>query len=92
MTPNTGGRNYPIPSNASGQGPSSHKYKRQEFQHIGEAQMKDSRTLTSSQGLARTFNTIIESPEAEITAIPVVKYEKLPGIRSRDIKVAQYKN
>ncbi|MBW0482977.1 hypothetical protein O181_022692 [Austropuccinia psidii MF-1] len=38
--------------------------------------MEDSRTSTSSQRLSRTFDTLLESPEAEITAIPVVRSEQ----------------
>ncbi|MBW0594052.1 hypothetical protein O181_133767, partial [Austropuccinia psidii MF-1] len=69
-------------------GHSSHKLKRQECQPGGEAQMEDVRTSTSSQRLASTFDTLIESPEADITAIAVVR----PGSRStgnnRDIQVS----
>ncbi|MBW0584538.1 hypothetical protein O181_124253, partial [Austropuccinia psidii MF-1] len=41
--------NYFIQSNGSGPGHSSHKYKRQEYQPRGEAQMEDARTSTSSK-------------------------------------------
>ncbi|MBW0475547.1 hypothetical protein O181_015262 [Austropuccinia psidii MF-1] len=50
--------------------------------------MEDSRTSTSSQRLARTFDTLIESPEAEITAIPIVRPEPFPTGKSRDIPVS----
>ncbi|MBW0476229.1 hypothetical protein O181_015944 [Austropuccinia psidii MF-1] len=66
----------------------SHKSQRQEFQPRGEAQMGDSKASTSSKGLIRTFETLHESPEAEITTNPVVISEQLPGRRSRDIPVS----
>ncbi|MBW0532507.1 hypothetical protein O181_072222 [Austropuccinia psidii MF-1] len=47
--------------------------------------MEDARTSTSSQRLARTFDTLIESPEAEITAIAVVRPESLSTMKNRDI-------
>ncbi|MBW0502057.1 hypothetical protein O181_041772 [Austropuccinia psidii MF-1] len=50
--------------------------------------MEDSRASTSSQRLARTFATCIESPEADITDIPVVRSEQLPTRRSRNIPVS----
>ncbi|MBW0493041.1 hypothetical protein O181_032756 [Austropuccinia psidii MF-1] len=50
--------------------------------------MEDSRTSTMSQRLARAFKTLIESPEAEITAIPVVRPESFPAGSSRDIPVS----
>ncbi|MBW0471860.1 hypothetical protein O181_011575 [Austropuccinia psidii MF-1] len=78
MTPTRSGSNYYIQSNGSGPGNSSHKSKRQEFQPRGEAQMEDGRNYTSSQMLARTFETIIESPEAELTAMTVVRSEPFP--------------
>ena len=37
--------------------------------------MEDARTSTSSQRLASTFEPLIESPEADITAIAVVRPE-----------------
>ncbi|MBW0541059.1 hypothetical protein O181_080774 [Austropuccinia psidii MF-1] len=49
MTPTRSGSNYSIQSNGSGPGHSSNKSKRQECPPIGEAQMEDSRTSTSSQ-------------------------------------------
>ncbi|MBW0578653.1 hypothetical protein O181_118368 [Austropuccinia psidii MF-1] len=52
-----------------------------------DPQMEDSRTSTSSQRLDSTFDTIIESPEADITAIPVVRPESFPAGRNRDIPV-----
>ena len=71
MTPTRSGNNYSIQSNESGPGLSSHKSKRQECQPRGEAQKEDARTSTSSQRLASTFEPLIESPEADITAISV---------------------
>ncbi|MBW0518715.1 hypothetical protein O181_058430 [Austropuccinia psidii MF-1] len=49
--------------------------------------MEDARPSTSSQRLASTFDTLIESPEADITAISVGP-ESLPTGRSRDIPVS----
>ncbi|MBW0581723.1 hypothetical protein O181_121438 [Austropuccinia psidii MF-1] len=88
MTPTRSGSNYPIQSNHSGPGHSSHKSKRQECQPRGEAQMEDARTSTSSKWLASSFYTLIESPEADITAISVIP-ESLPTGRSRDIPVEE---
>ncbi|MBW0569559.1 hypothetical protein O181_109274 [Austropuccinia psidii MF-1] len=50
--------------------------------------MEDARTSTSSQRLARTFETLIESPESEMTAIPVVRPESFPAGKNRDIPVS----
>ncbi|MBW0463065.1 hypothetical protein O181_002780 [Austropuccinia psidii MF-1] len=88
MTPPRSGSNYSIQSNGSGPGHSSQKSKRQEFQTRGEAQMEDSRNSTSSQRLASTFDTLIESPEADITAIAVVSPESLSTGKDRDIPVS----
>ncbi|MBW0586503.1 hypothetical protein O181_126218 [Austropuccinia psidii MF-1] len=77
MTPTRSGSNYSIQSNGSGPGHSSNKSKRQEFQPRGEAQMEDSRTSTSSQSSSSTFDTLIESTEADITAIAAVRPESL---------------
>ncbi|MBW0566794.1 hypothetical protein O181_106509 [Austropuccinia psidii MF-1] len=88
MSPTRSGRNYYIQSNGSGPGHSSHKSKRQECQPRGDAQMEDARTSTSSQRLASTFDTFIESPEADITAIPVVRPELFPEGKNRDISVS----
>ncbi|MBW0498483.1 hypothetical protein O181_038198 [Austropuccinia psidii MF-1] len=71
MTPSRSGSNYPIQSNGSGPGHSGHESKRQECQPRGEAQMENSRNSTSSQRLASTFETLIQSPEADITGIPI---------------------
>ncbi|MBW0589704.1 hypothetical protein O181_129419 [Austropuccinia psidii MF-1] len=71
MTPTRSGSNYSIQSNGSGPGHSSHKSKRQECLPRGEAQMEDGRTSPSSQRLAINFEPLIESPEADITAIAV---------------------
>ncbi|MBW0554740.1 hypothetical protein O181_094455 [Austropuccinia psidii MF-1] len=50
--------------------------------------MEDSRTSTSSQRLASIFDSFIESPEAYITSIPVVRSEELPTSSRRDITVS----
>ncbi|MBW0575552.1 hypothetical protein O181_115267 [Austropuccinia psidii MF-1] len=78
MTPTRSENNYSIQSNGSGPGNSSQKSKRQEYQPRGEEKMEDSRTSTSSQRLASTFVTLIESPEADIISIPVVIPESFP--------------
>ena len=88
MTPTRSGSNYSIQSNGSGPGHSSHKSKRQECPPRGEAQMEDARTSTSSQRLASTFETLIESPEADITAISVVRPESVSTGNNRDIPVS----
>ncbi|MBW0593446.1 hypothetical protein O181_133161 [Austropuccinia psidii MF-1] len=82
MTPTTSGSNYSIQSNGSGPGHSSHKSKRQECHPRGEAQMEDARTST------RTFDTIIESPEADTTDIPVFRPEPFPTSKNRNIPVS----
>ncbi|MBW0529430.1 hypothetical protein O181_069145 [Austropuccinia psidii MF-1] len=48
----------------------------------------DARTSNHSQSLASTFYTLIESSEADITAIPVVRPESFPAGNSRDIPVS----
>ncbi|MBW0568831.1 hypothetical protein O181_108546 [Austropuccinia psidii MF-1] len=88
MTPARSGRNYSIQSNGSGPGHSSHKSKRQQFQPRGEAQMEDDRTSTSSHTLASTFDTLIESTEAGITAIAVARPESLSTGNNRNIPVS----
>ncbi|MBW0536409.1 hypothetical protein O181_076124 [Austropuccinia psidii MF-1] len=88
MTRNRSGSNYSIKSNAFGPGDSSHKSKRQEFQSREESQMEDARASTSSQRIASTFDTLIESPEYEITAIAVVRPESLSRGNNRDIPVS----
>ncbi|MBW0591113.1 hypothetical protein O181_130828 [Austropuccinia psidii MF-1] len=88
MTPTRSGSNHSIKSNGSGPGHSSHKSQRQECQPRGEAHMEDARTSTSSQRLASTFDTLIESPEAEITSIAVVRPESLSTGNNRDIPVS----
>ncbi|MBW0547597.1 hypothetical protein O181_087312 [Austropuccinia psidii MF-1] len=50
--------------------------------------MEDSRTFTSSQRLASTIDTLIEIPEADITAIAVVRPESLSTGNNRDIPVS----
>ncbi|MBW0498053.1 hypothetical protein O181_037768 [Austropuccinia psidii MF-1] len=47
--------------------------------------MEDSRTSTSSQRLARKLETLIESPEADIIVISVVRHELLSTGNNRDI-------
>ncbi|MBW0580875.1 hypothetical protein O181_120590 [Austropuccinia psidii MF-1] len=49
--------------------------------------MEDARAFTSSQRLASTFDTLIESPEADITAISV-RPESLSTGKNRDIPVS----
>ncbi|MBW0512569.1 hypothetical protein O181_052284 [Austropuccinia psidii MF-1] len=71
MTPTISGRNYSIQSHGYGPVHSSQKSKRQECKPRGEAQLEDSRTSPSYQRLASTFYTLIESPEADLAAIPV---------------------
>ncbi|MBW0494047.1 hypothetical protein O181_033762, partial [Austropuccinia psidii MF-1] len=66
-------------------GHSSQKSKRQECLPKGEAQMEDARASTSSQRLASTIDTFIESPEADITAIPVFRPESFSTGSNRDI-------
>ncbi|MBW0563387.1 hypothetical protein O181_103102 [Austropuccinia psidii MF-1] len=61
---------------------------RQDCQPRGEAQIEDSRTSTSSQRLPSTFETIIDAPEADINAIPVVRSEKFPTGNNRNIPVS----
>ncbi|MBW0509534.1 hypothetical protein O181_049249 [Austropuccinia psidii MF-1] len=50
--------------------------------------MEDARASTSSQRLARTFDTLIESPEAETTALAVVRPESLSTGNNRDMPVS----
>ncbi|MBW0507432.1 hypothetical protein O181_047147 [Austropuccinia psidii MF-1] len=50
--------------------------------------MEDARNFTSSQRLASTFDTLIEIPEAEITAIPVVRPESFPTSNNMNIPVS----
>ncbi|MBW0574347.1 hypothetical protein O181_114062 [Austropuccinia psidii MF-1] len=50
--------------------------------------MEDSRTSTSSQRLVSTFDTLIESPEDDITAIAVVRPESLSTGNNRDTPVS----
>ncbi|MBW0548823.1 hypothetical protein O181_088538 [Austropuccinia psidii MF-1] len=88
MTPTKSGSNYSIQSNGSGPGHSSHKSKIQDCQPRGEAQIEDAKTSTSSQRLASIFETIIESTEADITAITVVRPAPFPTANDRDIPVS----
>ncbi|MBW0494057.1 hypothetical protein O181_033772 [Austropuccinia psidii MF-1] len=50
--------------------------------------MKDARASTSAQRLARTFYTLIVSPEADITATPIVRSEPFLTGNNRDIPVS----
>ncbi|MBW0526607.1 hypothetical protein O181_066322 [Austropuccinia psidii MF-1] len=50
--------------------------------------MEDSRASTSFPRLSSTFDTLIESPEAEITAITVFRPETFPTGSNRDIPVS----
>ncbi|MBW0539201.1 hypothetical protein O181_078916 [Austropuccinia psidii MF-1] len=87
MPPTRSGSNYSIQYNGYGPGHSSNNYKRQEFQPRGEAQIEDSRTPSSYQRLASTFEAIIDSPEAYISAIPVVRSKQFSARRSGNIPV-----
>ncbi|MBW0527791.1 hypothetical protein O181_067506 [Austropuccinia psidii MF-1] len=49
--------------------------------------MEDAQASTSSQRLASTFQTLIESPEAYITSIPVVRPASFPTGNNRNIPV-----
>ncbi|MBW0526283.1 hypothetical protein O181_065998 [Austropuccinia psidii MF-1] len=88
MTPTRSGRNHSIQLNVSGPGHSGHKFKRQECQSRGETKKEDSRASTSSQRLARAFETLIEGPEADITPILIVRPEQFPTVNKRDIQVS----
>ncbi|MBW0580666.1 hypothetical protein O181_120381 [Austropuccinia psidii MF-1] len=50
--------------------------------------MEDTRPSTSAQRLASTFDTLIETPEAGITAIDVVRPESLSTGNNIDIPVS----
>ncbi|MBW0460781.1 hypothetical protein O181_000496 [Austropuccinia psidii MF-1] len=50
--------------------------------------MKDAKTSTSLQMLASIFETFLESPEAEITAILVIRYEQFPRGNSGNVQVS----
>ncbi|MBW0522802.1 hypothetical protein O181_062517 [Austropuccinia psidii MF-1] len=88
MTPTRIGSNYPIQSNRPGPGNSCQKSKRQEYQPREEAQMEDDSTSTMFQRLASTFETLIESPEPDITSVSVVRPESLATGKNRDIPVS----
>ncbi|MBW0524894.1 hypothetical protein O181_064609 [Austropuccinia psidii MF-1] len=88
MTPTRSESNYYIQLNGSGPGHSSNKSKRQECQPRGEAEMEDVRASISSQRLASTFDTFIESTEADINAISAVRPEPFPTGNNRDIPVS----
>ncbi|MBW0520866.1 hypothetical protein O181_060581, partial [Austropuccinia psidii MF-1] len=68
------------------EGNSIRKSKGQDCQPRGEAQMEDARASTSSQRLASNFDTLIESPEADMTAIPVVQPESFPTGNNRNMQ------
>ncbi|MBW0521945.1 hypothetical protein O181_061660 [Austropuccinia psidii MF-1] len=51
------------------------------------ASPKNWRSSTSSQSLVSTFDTLLDSPEAEVTAISYVRSDHLSGSGSRDIPV-----
>ncbi|MBW0486576.1 hypothetical protein O181_026291 [Austropuccinia psidii MF-1] len=88
MSTKRNGSNCSIQSKGSGPGHSSHKSKRQECQPRGEAQIEDLRTYTSSQSLASAFEALLESTEADITAIPVVRSEPFPTGNNGNIPVS----
>ncbi|MBW0508541.1 hypothetical protein O181_048256 [Austropuccinia psidii MF-1] len=50
--------------------------------------MEDSRTSTSSDRLSSTFDTLIDSLEADIAAITVVRPEPFPTGNNRDIQLS----
>ncbi|MBW0540628.1 hypothetical protein O181_080343 [Austropuccinia psidii MF-1] len=50
--------------------------------------MEDARNSNSSQRLARTFQTLSESPEHVITAILIVRPEPFQTVKNRDIPVS----
>ncbi|MBW0533026.1 hypothetical protein O181_072741 [Austropuccinia psidii MF-1] len=50
--------------------------------------MEYARTSTSSQKLASTFEALIEIPEADIAAIPVVRPESFPAGSNRNLPVS----
>ncbi|MBW0565554.1 hypothetical protein O181_105269, partial [Austropuccinia psidii MF-1] len=82
LTPNRSVSSYSIQSNVSGPGHLIHKLEGQDCQPRGEAQIEDSRTSTI------TFEALIESPEAEIASIPVLRPESFPTGNSRNIPVS----
>ncbi|MBW0515576.1 hypothetical protein O181_055291 [Austropuccinia psidii MF-1] len=88
MPPTRSESNYSIQQNGSGPVQQSHKSKRPECQPRAEAQMEDSIASTGSQRLESTFDTLLESQEAEITAIPVVRPESSPTGNSGDLPVS----
>ncbi|MBW0559722.1 hypothetical protein O181_099437 [Austropuccinia psidii MF-1] len=90
MTPTRSGSNYSRQTNGSGPGHSSYKSKRQECQPRGEELRENARTSTSYQRLSSTFDTLIESLEADKTAI-AVRPESLSTGSSRDIPVSVQK-
>ncbi|MBW0552035.1 hypothetical protein O181_091750 [Austropuccinia psidii MF-1] len=87
MTSTRSGINYSVQSNGFGPENSSHEYKGQDRWPRGEAQIEDAKTSTSFQRLSGNFDTLIESPESDVTDIPVIGSEQLPTGSSRDIPV-----
>ncbi|MBW0476548.1 hypothetical protein O181_016263 [Austropuccinia psidii MF-1] len=85
MTPTRSGSNYYLQLNGYGPG---NKSKGQDCHPRGEAQMENARTSTSTQRLSSTFDTLIESSEADITSIPVVRPETFPTGKNRNIPVS----
>ncbi|MBW0512289.1 hypothetical protein O181_052004 [Austropuccinia psidii MF-1] len=85
MTPTGSGSNYSIQSNGFGPRNSCQKPIRREFQAREEAQSEASRASSSSQMLDSTSETLLQSPEADITAITVIKPEAFPTGNSGDI-------
>ncbi|MBW0565371.1 hypothetical protein O181_105086 [Austropuccinia psidii MF-1] len=53
--------------------------------------MEDARISTSSQSSASTFDTLIEGPEADISAITVVRPEPFPTGNNINIPVSEQK-
>ncbi|MBW0470371.1 hypothetical protein O181_010086 [Austropuccinia psidii MF-1] len=88
MAPTRSERNYSTQPNGSGPGPSSHISKRQEFQARGEELTEDAKASTSFKRLVSTIDNIIENHEAEITAIPSVRSEQIPGSRSINMPIS----
>ncbi|MBW0526445.1 hypothetical protein O181_066160 [Austropuccinia psidii MF-1] len=83
MTPTRSGSNYCILSNGSGPGHSSNKSKTQEFHPRGETQIEYARTSTSSQRLAVTFDTLIESNNRDI---PVSVQDPIHGRKAEGVE------
>ncbi|MBW0504912.1 hypothetical protein O181_044627 [Austropuccinia psidii MF-1] len=76
MTPTRSGSNYSIQSKGSGPGHSSQKSKRKEFQPIGNAQMEDARTSTSSQRIESKV-TFLNQPDDNPISFTTRQLKKL---------------